>query len=303
MKKMMLVLMILFLSASVSLFAEDSEKSSSKNDSFDAQGLKFGVGAFLAFKSPIIASGLDGNFKYNEEFEAGLKNISIDEFLFGLPLRLDWIWEQDSGFALGIQLDLDTCIMPTGDYADLTSGLADIIKAKIEGISGGGEGATTDDYDLELGLRADLTPMFVIQYKIFRFGIGLGMSLDMNISQTADAVKALKGEDSDSTIGEHLTSIGLDPTEVAVTDSATLRSSLTAMQQMAFYGFGMDLHLKGNFDFMLGKHIVVGGTFLIRFNSQMARWDTDADINTNFAEVFDANQFEGLIGIRFLWMF
>lgn len=303
MKRIVLLMLVMILSFGMA-FAEDGDTA--VNDELESQGMKFGVGALVAMKSPLFAGGADGNFAYNSEFEAQFKDISIDDFLFGVPIRLDWVWEKDNGFAIGIQLDLDATYMPTGDYSELT----EAVKAKIDGLialgdeTAGAEAST--DYDIEHGLRADLTPMFLIQYKIFRFSVGLGMTLDMNISQTADAVKAIGLDpEAEQTISEHLNRIGLSSADYAVSDKTTLNDLLSPIQRMAFYGLGLDMHLKANIDFMLGKHIVIGGTFLLRMNSEMANWDTSegADFKANMAEVFDANQFEGLLGFRFIWMF
>lgn len=297
MKKCILLLMVFMLSFGL-LYAQD--ESSAPKESLEGQGMKFGVGALVAMKSPLLAAGKDGNFAYNDEFQAQFKEISIDDFLFGIPVRLDWVWEKDNGFGIGFQLDLDATYMPTGDYSQLTDALVAKAKSILPSSDPAAEGA--QPYDLEHGMRADLTPMFLIQYKIFRFSLGLGMTLDMNISHTADANKAIKGDaTAEQTIAEHLNRIGV--TDAAIIDKATLKNNLTAVQQMAFYGLGLDMHLKGNLDFMLGKHIVIGGTFLVRMNSEMAKWVQGGDFQTNMNAVFDSNQFEGLLGVRFLWMF
>lgn len=287
-----LVLFFLFFSFSFgTLFAEEEDSSP-----FESDGLSFGIGAAVGFKSPLLAAGANGKFVYNEVFEAKLKSINIDEFIFGIPLRFDWIWSKKNGFGLGVKLDLDCYYMITGNYSQLTQSLKD----QIISLAKKAEAAT--HYDIEHGFRNDLTPMIAIEYKIFQFSMGAGLTLDLNASKMSKAFGSLVSKDK-GRIDEALVRIGLDPANyTAVSDGASLRSNLTPFQLIEFYGMHLDLHYKMSADFLLGKHIVIGADFVVRFCSEFSKWNNSADIKTNTDTVFDPSKFEGTLGFHFVWM-
>lgn len=296
MKKIAILLLLLCFSSSM-LFAKSGAKAKT-TDVLKSDGLHFGIGAAMGFKSPLLAAGSDGKFSYNEEFGAKLKAFNIDDCIFGLPFQFEWVWSKKSGFGLGIKLDLDTFYLLTGNYSQLTADL----KSLIESI-GNGEKASTDDYDVEHGFRVDLTPKLAIQYKFFQFSFGAGLTMSMNANQTAEGVSSLKNGDKEQ-IDKGLVRIGLDPlTHTHIVDKASFNENLNNWQKIAFYGLELDTHFKMSTDFLLGKHVVVGADFLIRFHSEMAKWDNSREAKENFAAVFSPEKFEGTLGFHFIWMF
>lgn len=288
--KKLLILFLFFVASVNGLVA------ASGDDYLDSDGFGFGIGANVGFKSPLLAAGSDGKFVYNEVFEAKLKAISIDDFIFGIPLRFDWSWSQRNGFGLSVKLDFDSYYMVTGNYSQLTESL----KQKIMELAKKAKPST--DYDLESGLRSDLTPMFALKYKLFQFSVGVGLTIDLNASKMAKGLSSLVSGDK-TKIDESLVRIGLDPANYgAVTDAASLKSALSPIQLIEYYGMHLDLHYKMSADFLLGKHVLIGADFLMRFCSEFAKWDTSADFQTNTKAVFDPSKFEGTIGFHFIWM-
>ncbi len=298
--KKVLFLLLIFMIPFIGLVAEEEKAPA---EPFESRGFKVGTGILVAAKSPLLAAGADGKFSYNPEFEAKFKKFSIDDWLFGVPVRFDWVFEQKNGFGLGVQLDIDSTFLITGSYSQLT----DILKQEIEKAisSFGGNPVEPGEYDLEYGARADLTPMFLLNYKFFRFSVGLGVTMQINGNHTQKAVAALKSGDA-AQIQTQLTRIGItssDPRYTAITNKDTLNSELTNFEKIAYYGLGLDMHLKMNLDFTLGQHFLIGTNFLLRMNSQIALWEKGRDFKENVNTVFDPEQFEGAIGIRLMWIF
>lgn len=296
MKRIAILLLLLCFSSSL-LFAKSTGKATA-SDVLKSDGMGFGIGVAMGFKSPLFAAGSDGKFSYNEVFAVKLKAFNIDDCIFGLPFQFEWMWTKKSGFGLGIKLDLDTFYLLTGNYSQLTQE----IKNRIEALGGGAQ-ANTEDYDVEHGFRVDLTPKFAIQYKFFQLSFGAGLTMNMNANQTAKGVGSLKSGDK-AEIDKSLVRIGLNPTEYTqVVDKESFNQTLNNWQKIAYYGLELDTHFKISTDFLLGKHVVLGADFLIRFHSEMGKWDNSKEAKENFATVFSPEKFEGTLGFHFIWMF
>lgn len=295
MKKSLLI--FIFICFATSLFAaEGSAKKAKEFDPLVSEGMSFGIGAALGFKSPMLAAGPDGKFAYNEVFAARLKEINIDDFIFGIPLRFDWIWANKKGLGIGAKLDLDIYFMPTGNYSMLTEDLFNELESSLTD-----DKATTEHYDQELGFRSDLTAMFALEYKIFQLSFGAGVTLNMNAIQLGESIKGLKGDSE--LLAKSLTRIGLNPHDYTIVDPITFKQELNTWQQIDYYGLHLDGHVKLAADFLLGKHVVVGLDLLFRFNSEMSKWNKDDEFKVNMERCFDPNKIEGTLGFHFVWMF
>lgn len=272
-----------------------------EKSSLESQGMKFGLGVAIGIKSPLFAAGSDGKFSYNDAFlNPSEKPLGIDDFLFGIPLKFNWIWQNEKKIGVGVQMDLAVSYMPTGDYSQLIDSVTGAVSSLIPGQEN--EGATVH---LEHGIRADLSALFVFQASFFRIGVGPGITLDMNASQTHDARKALEGDPVD---GRDLITcferVGITDFS-GITDGTTFNAAenLSTLQKMAFLGLGLDPHVKINLEFMLGKHLMLGASFMVNFNAQLGLWQEGADFSTNMDAIFNPDMFKGDIGFHVVWMF
>lgn len=285
MKKFVLLLLIIGIGM-VGFAVENTPLEAAKPAAppLDYNGMRFGVGALVSMDSPLLVGNKKG-MELGDRF-TGKVAVAINDFVFGVPMQFDWIWENKSHVGVGIKLDLDVAYVPAVDYESVFN---EIKKSGEKLISG-----EVQNSNLEHIVRAELAPMLTAKFTFFKFGIGPGLILDMNCSQLDDARKAVAGTpNSDHDVAFGMKRVGLD-------ESRTVES-LNGWESIAFYGLDLDLDLRMTLDFELGKHLSVGGIFKFRFHSDMQNWKQGADAKTNFAAVFNPEKYQGLIGFRFLY--
>ncbi len=298
MKKNLFILFLLLFSTAF-LFSEDEPKEKK----LEYSGDRFGLGIMIGMDSPVLV-GNDKGFAVTDKFGGdGAVALSIEDFIFGIPLQFDWMWTDKNGSGIGIKLDLDTMYVPITDYQSIFDSLSGEVENLLGSFGGGGDtiDSTEQTENLEHGIRAQLSPMFSGKISFVKISFGPSLLLDMNVNHLHEANLVQKGGEIEA--GKDLAYI----LKKSGLDAGKTYDSLTGLEKIAYWGMEIDFALRAGLDFELGKNLVLGAAFDLRFNSDITKWDSSLEgpdaVSENFAAVFDPSKFEGVLGVRLLWMF